>query len=161
MAVRSERRELFDPRVLAVVNPWHTYGPIQGPAPLMHYTQKYCEYLPPTVGVPQTGWAGPGVRQGTNASVFRNELIFQRDLTIKSLLIGYFTGSPDAKFVLCRGGTVQEIDLADAGQVRNVRRPAGRLVRLLQPEAVQQQSVLQPRGAVPHREPRSAHVLLR
>jgi hypothetical protein len=116
MAVRSERRELFDPRVLAVVNPWHTYGPIQGPAPLLHYAQKYCEYLPPTVGVPQTGWAGPGVRQGTNASVFRNELVFQRDLTIKSLVVGYFTGSPGAKVVLSRGGAIHEIDLATPGK---------------------------------------------
>jgi hypothetical protein len=82
----------------------------------MHYTQKYCEYLPPTVGVPQTGWAGPGVRQGTNASVFRNEMVFQRDLTIKSLNFGYFTGSANAKVVLCRGGAIQEIGLATPGK---------------------------------------------
>jgi hypothetical protein len=115
MAVRSQRRELFDPRVLAVVNPWHTYGPITGPAPLMHYAQKYCEYLPPTIGVPQTGWAGPGVRQGTNASLLRNELIFQRDVTITSLLFGYFTGSPQAKVVISQAGVVREIDLATPG----------------------------------------------
>jgi hypothetical protein len=116
MAVRSERRELFDPRLERVVNPWHTYGPIQGPARLMHYTQRYCEYLPPTVGVPQTGWAGPGVRVGTNASVFRNEIVFQRDLTIKSLLLGYVSGNPSATFVLRCGGETRTIDLSTPGK---------------------------------------------
>ena len=32
------------------------------------------------------------------------------------MLFGYFTGSTDAKFVLSRGGAIQEIDLATPGK---------------------------------------------
>ncbi len=121
LAVRSERRELFDPRVATVVNPWHTYGPILGPAPLMHYTQRYCEYLPPTVATPQTGWAALGVRWGSNASLFANELTFQRELTIHSLCLGYFTGSTEARVVISQRSGLRELDLAGPGSGERLR----------------------------------------
>lgn len=116
LAVSSPRTELFDERLERVVNPWHTYGPIAGPSRLMDYTQRYREYLPPTVGVPQTGWAGPGVRMGTNASLFRNEITFKEDLTIKSLAWGYFSGNPKAHVVFSLGGSKKTVDLSQPGK---------------------------------------------
>jgi len=116
MAVSSPRTEVFDERVQRVVNPWHTYGPIAGPSRLMDYTQRYREYLPPTVGVPETGWAGPGVRAGTNASLFRNEVTFKDDLALKSFTWGYFSGNSKARVVLNLGGSITTLDLSQPGK---------------------------------------------
>jgi hypothetical protein len=69
LAVSSPRTEVFDDRVINVVNPWNTFGPIGGPSRLMEYVERYREWVPPTVGVPQTGWTAPGVREGGNAYV--------------------------------------------------------------------------------------------
>ena len=121
MAVASPRLELFDQRLQRIVNPWHTYGPIAGPSRLMHYTQRYAEWLPPTVGVPQTGWAGPGVRVGTNASLLRNEVTFRQEQTIKSLGLGYFTGNQTAILVINREGATQEVPLSEPGKYQRWR----------------------------------------
>lgn len=107
LAVSSPRYEVFDPKVKAVVNPWHTYGPIAGPSRLMEYTQKYCEYVPPTVGTPETGWAAPGVREGTNASLFRQEIRFKTDLTVKKLSLGHLFLKPQAHLAVSTGGSLK------------------------------------------------------
>jgi hypothetical protein len=120
LAVSSVHAEVFDEKVAQVVNPWHTYGPIGGPGLLMQYVQRYRELIPPTVGVPQTGWAAPGVRMGTNASLFSNEITFQKDLKVKSLLLGYLGGSPAATFVLGTAGGMKVFDLSKPGPVERL-----------------------------------------
>lgn len=116
LAVSSVRREVFDDSLLNVVNPWHTYGPIGGPSRLFEYVQRYREYVPPTVGYPQTGWAAPGVREGTNAALFRQEIAFKDDLAIKQLSLGYFHLKPEAQLVVrCNGKTT----LHDLGQAKD------------------------------------------
>jgi len=116
LAVSSPRFELFDDKLKAVVNPWHTYGPIAGPSRLMEYTQQYREYVPPTVGTPQTGWAAPGVREGTNASLFRQEIRFKTDLTLKRLALGHFFLKPEAKLVVSAGGSLKVLEAGQPGQ---------------------------------------------
>jgi len=116
VAVTSPRREVFDERVLRVVNPWHTYGPISGPSRLLEYIQRYREYVPATVGVPETGWAAPGVRMGTNASLFQNEITFKQDLKIKSLSLSYFSGDRAATLVVSAGGDLTTFDLSQPGK---------------------------------------------
>jgi len=88
VAVASVRNEIFDESVPSgeVMNPWHGYGP-KGPSRLFAHTLRYREFVTPTVGVPETGWAGPGVREGANACLFRGEIRFKRDLKLKSLLL--------------------------------------------------------------------------
>lgn len=109
VAVTSEQKNVFEKSVEQVLNPWHTFGPIDGPSKLMEFTQRYREYEIPTVGVPETGWAGPGVRKGINACLFINEIKFKKDINVKSLQIAtnwykpfikkviYLTGSFDGK----------------------------------------------------------------
>ena len=82
---RSEKNDLFDPKMQRVVNPWHTFGPVGYPPQLMTFTQRYREWLNPTVGVPPVGWAGPGVREGGNASLYRCEITFLKSYTVESL----------------------------------------------------------------------------
>lgn len=125
MAVSSPRDEVFEDRVKTVVNPWHTYGPVAGPSKLFRYVQRYREFTPPSVGVPETGWAGPGVRMGTNASIFRNEITWRQDLKLKSLQLGYFPGSNKAVLVIGAGGTVREIDLGQPGKVESFKLSRG------------------------------------
>ncbi|MEM3063449.1 MAG: hypothetical protein QW303_07900, partial [Nitrososphaerota archaeon] len=112
VAVSHILAEVFDDKVINIVNPWHTYGPIAGPSKLFSYIQRYREFVTPTVGVPQTGWAGPGVRVGINACVFREEIIFKQDLKIKSLLLGYNSGSANALVVVSTDAEPKIIDLA-------------------------------------------------
>ena len=125
LAISSPRSEVFDPKVLNVVNPWNTYGPIAGPSRLMEYVQRYREYVPPTVGVPQTGWAAPGVREGTNASLFRQEITFKEDLKIKSLGLGHFFAKAEARLVVHAAGRLAAFDLSLPGKDESFRLRSG------------------------------------
>lgn len=93
-AVLSRKDELFDPAMARVVNPWHTFGPVGYPPQLLTFTQQYREWLNPSVGVPPTGWAGPGVRSGGNASIYRLDLRFMRDaeMPVADLLADWLQG---------------------------------------------------------------------
>ncbi|MGA2618360.1 MAG: hypothetical protein ABSF26_12170 [Thermoguttaceae bacterium] len=115
LAVSSVRNELFDDKVKLIVNPWHTYGPIAGPSRLFSYTQRYREWAAPTVAVPRTGWAAPGVRRGTNASIFRNEIVFRQGLRIRSLSLGHFYAKPLARLFVHCGGRERLFDLGRPG----------------------------------------------
>jgi hypothetical protein len=112
LAVSSPRLEVFDEKVAQVVNPWHTYGPIRGPSRLMQYVQRYRELIPPTVGVPQSGWAAPGVRMGANTALWANQITFKTRMKIKSLSLGYLSGSPSGKFVTGDGASFRVVDLS-------------------------------------------------
>jgi hypothetical protein len=125
LAVSSVRRELYDSSVAHVVNPWHTYGPIGGPSRWMEYVQRYREFIPPTVGVPATGWAAPGVRMGGNASLLRGEITFKADLTVQSLTLGYLAGSPAATLVIDNGSGPRTVDPAKDGKPDNFVLPRG------------------------------------
>ncbi len=87
VAVASRQDRVFSSDVLAVVNPWDTFGPLAGPSRLMEFTLRHWEYCDPTVGVPQTGWAAPGVREGVNVSLFRSDIRFKQAFTIKRLTL--------------------------------------------------------------------------
>ena len=109
LCVSSVKEKLYDNRVLNVVNPWHTYGPIDGEPEIFNYTQRYREFVTPTVGVPEAGWAGPGVRVGINASIFVEEINFLKDDNIKKLQLAYFSGIvPDSIFVISQDNNVSE-----------------------------------------------------
>ncbi|MFV2067838.1 MAG: hypothetical protein ACC645_12760, partial [Pirellulales bacterium] len=82
VAVTSIKDDLFDPKMQRVVNPWHTFGPVGFKPKLMTFVQRYREWLNPTVGVPPAGWAGPGVREGGNASIYRCEMTFVDDFEV-------------------------------------------------------------------------------
>lgn len=120
VAAASYRSEVFDDVVPSgeVMNPWHGYGP-KGPSRFTEHTLRFREWIPPTVGVPETGWAGPGVRVGTNACLFRGEMTFKQDLKIKSLLLVRNWQPPrvtPALFVVGTKAGVKEMDLAQMQQ---------------------------------------------
>lgn len=109
LAVTSEKNTLYDKKLLRIVNPWHTYGPVDGKPEIFQYVQRYREYLRPTVGVPEVGWAGPGVRDGINASSFVEELKFLKDAKIKSIRLGYFASiKKEAIFVISNKEGIKE-----------------------------------------------------
>ncbi len=125
VAVSSERKDVFDEKVVNVVNPWHTYGPIAGPSKLMEYTQRYREFVRPTVANPRTGWAGPGVRMGTNAALFRQEIKFKDDMKVKSLNLGYLTGNKDGFFVISGDIAPMFFDLGQPGSNETIKLKKG------------------------------------
>jgi hypothetical protein len=86
VAVSSVRNEIFDDVVPfgEVMNPWHGYGP-KGESKLFDHTLRYREFITPTIGAPENGWAGPGVRAGANVSIFRGEIKFKQDMKITNL----------------------------------------------------------------------------
>lgn len=87
VAVANFQGEVFDESVLRVVNPWHTFGPIGGPSKLIEFTLRYREYHNSTIGTPEAGWAGPGIREGINASLFRSEVRFKENVTVQKLTL--------------------------------------------------------------------------
>ncbi|HGJ67192.1 TPA: hypothetical protein ENS27_17665 [bacterium] len=86
VAVTSFRNEIFDDVVPSgeVINPWHGYGP-KGESKLVEHNLRYREFITPTIGAPENGWAGHGVRAGANACLFRGEIRFKQDMKVKSL----------------------------------------------------------------------------
>ncbi len=84
-ALVSRQDRIFSADVLAVVNPWNTFGPLAGPGKLMDFTLRYWEWISPTMGVPETGWPAVGVREGTNACLFRSDIRFKQDCSVEHL----------------------------------------------------------------------------
>jgi hypothetical protein len=100
MAVQTQRSVQYDDRIQTIVNPWHTYGPLDGPAKLFTLTQRYREWVTPTTGCWNVYWAAVPVRVGANAAILSNTLRFQTDLTPKSLLVGFMPVRDGAKLVM-------------------------------------------------------------
>ncbi|MCM8785073.1 MAG: hypothetical protein NC827_00710 [Candidatus Omnitrophica bacterium] len=114
LVVSSVKEKLYDGKVLNIVNPWHTYGPINDFSKIFNYKQRYIEYVTPTIGVPEAGWAGPGVRVGINVSIFSEEISFLKDDKVKSLQVGYFGAiDPDSIIVICNGEKISEYQFKD------------------------------------------------
>jgi len=117
VAVTSFRNEIFDDVVPSgeVMNPWHGYGP-KGESRLTEHNLRYREFITPTIGVPENGWAGPGVRAGANACLFRGEIKFKQNLMINNLLLQRNWHVPKASpviFVLGTSEGVKEINLSE------------------------------------------------
>jgi hypothetical protein len=72
--------------------------------------------LNPTVGVPPVGWAGPGVREGGNGSLYRCDVRFVKSCTVVSLnLLAESRRPPQPSAILAvgrRDGKAEEFDLA-------------------------------------------------
>lgn len=114
LAVTSEKNTLYDKKVLNIVNPWHTYGPIDGKPEIFEYVQRYREYLRPTIGVPEVGWAAPGVRVGINVSLFVEELRFLKEAKIKTIRLGFFSNlDKEAIFVISNNEGINEYPVSD------------------------------------------------
>jgi len=127
VAVTSIQDRIFSDKLIRVVNPWHTFGPIAGPPKLMTFRLRAREWNQPTVGTPEYGWAGPGVYDDCNAFLFRSEITFKRKQTLTSLrLMRNQHAVPDVpirfawgrrpgqaeKVVTLEDGTILNVDLA-------------------------------------------------
>lgn len=120
VAVTSFRNEVFDDVVPSgeVMNPWHGYGP-KGESKLTEHNLRYREYVTPTIGVPDNGWAGPGVRAGANACIFRGEIKFKQDLTINNLVLQRNWQAPKASpvyFVMGNSEGAKEINTTELNE---------------------------------------------
>ena len=117
VAVASLRREYFDERVERVLNPWQTYGPINGPTKFAENLQYYREWVTPTVDVPEEYWAAPGIRVGVNPSLFTDTLRFKRNVTVKSLRLGVLHLRPEAILVVGTAEGLREVPLGQGVEV--------------------------------------------
>jgi hypothetical protein len=114
-AVASVHDELFDDRIAEVMNGWNTRGPLGGPSKLFRYTQRFRHWFPPSLRVPSSGWPALGVRLGVVPTLYSNEIVFKRDLGIRSLQLGYNmqTGQGSTPILVVGDGSEpREIDLS-------------------------------------------------
>lgn len=105
VGVESIRREKYDDRLLQIINPWNTFGPVDGPAPVFENTQRYREWVGPTTGAPAAGWASVGVRTGTNASLFTDSMRLCHDVAITSLVLARLHPLQGAMLVIGGAGS--------------------------------------------------------
>ena len=89
VGVEAQRLEVYDDRLLQVVNPWNTGGPIAGAARWFDNVQRYRQWISPTSGPPEAGWAARGVRAGASPSLFTSKLRFRRAVHIRSLALAH------------------------------------------------------------------------
>jgi hypothetical protein len=86
VAVASRQDETFPENVKAVANPWHTFGP-RAETKLMDYTLRFRNYFPPSIGPGESDLAIRGMRYGMRPCVFRDEITFKQDCTVKDLTL--------------------------------------------------------------------------
>lgn len=139
VAAASWQAQVFDDSVERVVNPWHTFGPIAGPSKLMEFTLRYHEYHTPTIGMPEAGWAAPGIRTGINACLFRADVKFKDAFNVKRLLLLQNTMAPKVVPVILligRAPNVVEkvISYSSPGQTESVRLAPGDWFALFSPK---------------------------
>jgi hypothetical protein len=113
VGVSSERHELYDPRLANVVNPWNTFGPIGGGTPsLFDHVASYREVVTPSLGAPESEWAGQALRTGVSPSLFTSSLRFKRDLKVRSLRLASLRCEPSAILAIGKEDTVQTFELS-------------------------------------------------
>ncbi len=124
VGVESQRLEAYDDRLLHVVNPWHTFGPLDGPARWFENLQKYREWVSATNGAPETGWAAEGVRTGTSPSLFTSILRFRRVARLRSLQLASLHPAPGTTLVVGGVNDRRVFDLS-AAQANDIVLPPG------------------------------------
>jgi hypothetical protein len=109
IGLASLQNELFSSKLLKVLNPWHTCGPLAGPSKQFNSLLRWRKYTAPTLGSWQ---AGPpacyayGLRKGINAQIFTNEITFKADAVINSLsLFRDGPGLPSVFPIFCAYGS--------------------------------------------------------
>ena len=111
VGVEAYGREAYDPRLLRVVNPWHTYGPIGGPAPVFENIQQFRQWVSASEGVPATGFAADGVRTGVSPALFTDIVRFRRESTVRSLRLARLHPPGDARVVVGGMGERRIVDM--------------------------------------------------
>jgi hypothetical protein len=96
VAITSLQNRVINDRVEHVINEWHTFGPIDGPSKIANVTLRYREYYGPNLGVPETGYPGFALTQGTIGTLFRSEITCKVATTINSIQILQTTIAPHA-----------------------------------------------------------------
>ncbi|MBU4212646.1 MAG: hypothetical protein KKD33_08695, partial [Verrucomicrobia bacterium] len=87
VAVASRQDEVVPDCVKVVANCWHNFGPHGDKSKLMEYTLRFKNYFPPTAGAAESDLAIRGMRTGIRPCVFRDEITFKDDFTVKDLLL--------------------------------------------------------------------------
>jgi hypothetical protein len=101
VSVTSERRELYHPSLARVINPWNTFGPLGGgPILLFDHVNRFREWVTPSLGTPESEWAGGAVRTGIAPTLFSDTLRFKRDLRVNSLRLVAFPRNPKDSVVI-------------------------------------------------------------
>jgi hypothetical protein len=114
-AVASVHEVLFHDRVQRVLNGWHTRGPLGGPSRLFRYTQRFRHWFRPSLGVPASGWPALSERVGAIPTLYANEIVFRKDLIIRSLQLSTSRPSgrgPEPLLVVGDGDERRTIDLS-------------------------------------------------
>ena len=96
VAITSLQNRVINDRVERVVNEWHTFGPIDGPSKIANVSLRYREYYGPNLGVPETGFPGLALTQGTIGTLFRSEITCKVATTITSIQLLQTTIPPHA-----------------------------------------------------------------
>jgi hypothetical protein len=126
VGVASRQDRVFADSLETVTDPWETFGPIGGPSKLMEFTLRHWQYPPPSVALPEVGSIYYGVRDGITACLFRSDIRFKADMTVKRLQLLKNDLRPYATSVVLLVGRApygieQELDYGPGGKPQTVR----------------------------------------
>jgi hypothetical protein len=114
VGVTTDSQKPYSARLKQVLNPWNTWGPIDGRAPAwpIHSTVGYQAYARRSLGPTESEWPAMGQRAGTSVSVLRHELRFDRPMTVDEIRLASF--APNANVRLAferRPGFVESVTM--------------------------------------------------
>jgi hypothetical protein len=122
-ALSSHAGPPYGPHVEQVVNPWHTFGPIdRSQPPALHSTVRYRSLVRASLGPQESEWAALGDRTGVSISLLETAIEALKPLTIKAVEYASLGRNPAAKLAI--GGAERVEVLALAGATAHTRQLA-------------------------------------
>jgi hypothetical protein len=130
VAVATRQDRVFADSIEKVTDPWDTFGPLGGPSKLMEFTLRHWQFPPPAVKLPDVGSIYYGVREGITTCLFRSDIRFKTDMTVKRLRLLKNDLTPNATSVVLLIGRgpleiEQQLDYGPGGEARKVRLAPG------------------------------------
>ncbi|MDB4987558.1 MAG: hypothetical protein JWN04_2736, partial [Myxococcaceae bacterium] len=97
VAVRTQRSSAYSDRLLKVVNPWSTLGPVERRPSRVQNTQDYFQWALVSEGATPVGWQVYGVRHGVSVSLFRNVVRFREGEELHELSFARLQPRPGSR----------------------------------------------------------------
>jgi hypothetical protein len=125
VGTRAVRTRAYAERLKQVINPWHTFGPLEPRVSDIAVTHVLRQWTMPSEGPLPTGWAAAPVRRGVNVSSLRIELSSRAALEADKLSFVRLSPRGEASVYWLDGSTDPASPTAELA-AQNSRRVLGR-----------------------------------
>lgn len=124
--VTAIRTAKYHDALLQVLNPWHTYGPIQQQTPSAKITESYRMWLMASRGIPERGWPATAVGRDRTATLYTSTIRLTRRTTIESAKFAHFQRRTGVSLAVLdpNGSVLSELSLDQPG-VHDLALPPG------------------------------------